>query len=130
MLELTLGISVLSLGLISLLARFVLQQGTDSMRTISTALVERSLIQAASPGGGLQSLATLRTAYLHPARRSFLNLFCCRPGARLAGDLVALATFFTAPSAFASEKDLLLPDLSSVQFLGLPGNRLLMAGLV
>ncbi len=35
---------------------------------------------------------------------------------------MALGTLFTAPAAFGSEKDLLLPDLSTVQFLGLPGN--------
>jgi K(+)-stimulated pyrophosphate-energized sodium pump len=35
-----------------------------------------------------------------------------------------------ASSAFASEKDLVLPDLSSVSFLGIAGNQLLMFGLV
>src|SRR5262245_61238447 len=86
MLELTLGISVLGLGLLPLFARFVLRQGAAPMRTISAA--------------------------------------------RIAGGLVTLGTFFAAPLAFASEKDLVLPDLSSAHFMGLPGNRLLMAGLL
>ncbi|HKA54245.1 MAG TPA: hypothetical protein VKJ47_11345, partial [Candidatus Binatia bacterium] len=65
MLELTLGISVVGLGLLPLFARFVLRQGAAPMRTISAA--------------------------------------------RIAGGLVALGTFFAAPLAFASEKDLVLP---------------------
>src|SRR5262245_35697919 len=47
-----------------------------------------------------------------------------------AGGLAALVTLLVASSTFASEKDLILPDLASVQFLGMPGNQLLMAGLV
>ncbi|MBI3756350.1 MAG: sodium-translocating pyrophosphatase [Deltaproteobacteria bacterium] len=48
---------------------------------------------------------------------------------RSINSLIALFSFFTASSVFASEKDLVLPDLSSVNFLGIPGNHLLMAGL-
>ncbi|MGH9426240.1 MAG: sodium/proton-translocating pyrophosphatase, partial [Terriglobia bacterium] len=44
--------------------------------------------------------------------------------------IIALVALFAAPSAFASEKDLVLPDLSSVQFMGLLGNQLLLVGLV
>jgi len=44
--------------------------------------------------------------------------------------IVASVTLFATSPVFASEKDLVLPDLSSVQFLGLPGNQLLMGGLV
>lgn len=43
--------------------------------------------------------------------------------------LLAFFLLLSASSAFASEKDLVLPDLSSVHFLGLPGSQLLMAGL-
>src|SRR5262249_16262715 len=52
-----------------------------------------------------------------------------RPCVHIVSSLVVLGILFAAPASFASEKDLVLPDLSSVQFLGLPGNRLLMAGL-
>jgi K(+)-stimulated pyrophosphate-energized sodium pump len=45
------------------------------------------------------------------------------------GSLLAILSFVVAPSVFASEKDLILPDLSSVQFLGMPGNQLLTFGL-
>jgi K(+)-stimulated pyrophosphate-energized sodium pump len=51
---------------------------------------------------------------------------------RSISSLIALLSFFTASSVFASEKDLILPDLSSVSFLGIlgiAGNHLLMAGL-
>jgi K(+)-stimulated pyrophosphate-energized sodium pump len=48
---------------------------------------------------------------------------------KLAVILAPLCTALAASSALASEKDLVLPDLSSVQFLGLPGSQLLMAGL-
>src|SRR5262249_2510692 len=46
--------------------------------------------------------------------------------------LSSLITFFSlsvTSSVFASEKDLVLPDLSSVSFLGIAGNHLLMWGL-
>lgn len=43
--------------------------------------------------------------------------------------IIALLSVLAASSALASEKDLVLPDLSSVQFLGMPGSRLLLAGL-
>ncbi len=43
--------------------------------------------------------------------------------------LITLFSFLVTSSVFASEKDLVLPDLSSVSFLGIAGNHLLMAGL-
>lgn len=46
----------------------------------------------------------------------------------LSGGMTFLLMLATS-SAFASEKDLVLPDLSSVQFVGVPGSQLLMAGL-
>jgi len=42
---------------------------------------------------------------------------------------ISFLLLLTASSVFASEKDLILPDLSSVQFLGIPGSQLLTAGL-
>lgn len=45
------------------------------------------------------------------------------------GNFIALLTVLAASSAVASEKDLVLPDLSSVQFLGMPGSQLLTVGL-
>jgi K(+)-stimulated pyrophosphate-energized sodium pump len=42
----------------------------------------------------------------------------------------ALAVLLSASTALASETDLVLPDLSSVKFLGMPGNRLLTLGLI
>ncbi len=41
-----------------------------------------------------------------------------------------LAVILCAPQAFASETDLIVPDLSSVQFLGTDGRSLLMGGLL
>lgn len=41
-----------------------------------------------------------------------------------------LFSLLTASAALASEKDLVLPDLSSVNFLGMPGTMLLTAGLL
>jgi K(+)-stimulated pyrophosphate-energized sodium pump len=127
MLELTLGISVLGLGLLSLLARFVPRQGTTPMHTVSAARAGRGL--TASPGAGPQPLATPRTPFLRPARKPGSDVFW-KPYARIVGGLFASGTLFAAPAAFGSEKDLMLPDLSTVQFLGLPGNRLLMVGLL
>src|SRR5262249_31946493 len=46
------------------------------------------------------------------------------------GSVVGLSMLFAASSAFASEKDLVLPDLSSAHFLGLPGNVLIMVGFL
>jgi len=44
---------------------------------------------------------------------------------------IATAAFLlAAPRAFADESTLVLPDLDSVQFLGVPASKLLMAGLV
>jgi len=60
----------------------------------------------------------------------FLFAYFTRPSVRLAGGLVALVTLFVVSPVFASEKDLILPNLSSVRFMGLPGNQLLMGGLV
>src|SRR4051812_15961064 len=42
----------------------------------------------------------------------------------------ALASLCAAPAAFASEADLILPDLSSVKFMGVNGRTLLMVGLL
>jgi len=53
-----------------------------------------------------------------------------RPLARLLGSCIALLSFFVALPTFASEKDLVLPDLASVQFLGMTGHSLLMVGLL
>jgi K(+)-stimulated pyrophosphate-energized sodium pump len=41
----------------------------------------------------------------------------------------AMTLLLSASSALASESDLILPDLSSVKFLGMPGNTLLTVGL-
>ncbi len=43
--------------------------------------------------------------------------------------LLPLMLLFLAPNLWASEAELLLPDLSSVSFLGHPGNHLLLIGL-
>src|SRR2546425_651337 len=42
----------------------------------------------------------------------------------------AFALLAAAPAALASEADLKLPKLSSVKFLGIPGDTLLMFGLI
>lgn len=87
------------------------------------------------------SLLGLAFAYLLPyfpsqehsgmrARRTIFAAPPRRPFAHLTGSLTALLTFLTAFPAFASEKDLVLPDLASVQFLGMTGHHLLMIGLV
>src|SRR5512142_2719844 len=47
--------------------------------------------------------------------------------AALAG---AMTLLLSASSALASETDLILPDLASVKFLGMPGRSLLMIGLL
>jgi K(+)-stimulated pyrophosphate-energized sodium pump len=44
--------------------------------------------------------------------------------------ILALAVLLVAPGAFASEADLVLPDLGSVSFMGMPGTTLLKWGLV
>jgi len=49
---------------------------------------------------------------------------------RITRIFAALLAVLFATTAFASEKDLILPDLGSVDFLGFPGNQLLMGGLV
>src|SRR5260221_11959246 len=49
---------------------------------------------------------------------------------RLGAFAAAVAVLATTTSAFASEADLRLPDLSSVKFMGVPGRTLLMWGLL
>src|SRR5262245_26740471 len=49
---------------------------------------------------------------------------------RITRIFAALLSVLFATTSFASEKDLILPDLGSVDFLGFPGNQLLMGGLV
>src|SRR5713101_8237566 len=129
MLELTLGISVLGLVFAFLLARFVLREGTgtETTRAPSTAIVEGSFTLAAAPGIRTRPLG-VPLPYSHPADMVLSGL-CQRPFARLVGGLVAFVLLFAVPSAFASEKDLILPDLASVRFMGIPGNQLLMVGL-
>jgi len=61
---------------------------------------------------------------------AFLFARFARPFARMVGGLVAFVMLFAVSSAFASEKDLILPDLASVRFMGIPGNQLLMVGLL
>src|SRR6266700_988137 len=48
----------------------------------------------------------------------------------LGGIAAAAFAFVAAPAALASEADLKLPKLSSVKFLGIPGDTLLMFGLI
>src|SRR5713101_6375899 len=130
MLELTLGISVLGLVFAFLLARFVLREGTgtDAMHAPSTAIVEGSFTLTAGPGIGTRPLGA-PLPYSHPADMVLSGL-CQRPFARLVGGLVAFILLFAVSSVFASEKDLILPDLASVRFMGIPGNQLLMVGLL
>src|SRR6187549_321868 len=50
---------------------------------------------------------------------------------RRATQAAAAATvLLSAAPAFASEADLVLPDLDSVSFMGIPGRKLLMGGLL
>ena len=130
MLELTLGISVLGLVFALLLARFVLQEGTgtDAMRTPSAAIVAGGFTLAADPGTGTRPLG-VPLPYSHPADMTLSGLFR-RPSARMLGGLVVFIVLFAVSSAFASEKDLILPNLASVRFMGIPGNQLLMVGLL
>jgi K(+)-stimulated pyrophosphate-energized sodium pump len=44
--------------------------------------------------------------------------------------LAAFGVALLAPAAHASEESLIVPDLGSVKFLGMPGNTLLMLGLI
>ncbi|MGE0684897.1 MAG: sodium/proton-translocating pyrophosphatase, partial [Candidatus Binatia bacterium] len=66
--------------------------------------------------------------------RRFLP-FTSPPNQRLSSSFRRISSFtafflvLASSSVFASEKDLILPDLSSVQFVGIPGSQLLMAGL-
>src|SRR6185503_19613130 len=57
-----------------------------------------------------------------------LNAFRALP-LRLAPVLLALASFLIAPAARASEADLVLPDFSSVSFMGITGFNLLLVGM-
>jgi len=43
--------------------------------------------------------------------------------------VLAVSSIISAPAVFAGEADLIIPDLSSVSFLGMPGRVLLMMGL-
>ena len=52
------------------------------------------------------------------------------PGGIAAAAFALLAALIAAPAALASEADLKLPKLSSVKFLGIPGDTLLMFGLI
>src|SRR5258708_19094669 len=49
---------------------------------------------------------------------------------RLAQTAAAASVLLTATSAFASEADLVLPNLDSVTFMGVGGRKLLLGGLV
>jgi len=53
-----------------------------------------------------------------------------RFGKRLAAAATAIAAFLISTAARADESTLVLPDLDSVLFFGMPGSRLLMFGLI
>ncbi len=131
MLELIPGVLILGFGFTFLLARFGLQRGTGthSMHLLRATTEGRTFPSVSGHRAGLRSVDALDSYSVHPVRRPRLHSLW-ESCTRVVGGVVGLGMLFATSSAFASEKDLVLPDLSSVHFLGLPGNVLLMVGLL
>src|SRR5262249_9511808 len=76
-------------------------------------------------GRGCAFLKTLydprSSSWVNKKQRGFTGLPSC---------LVALVLPLLASTAFASERDLILPDLSTTEFFGMTGHSLLMLGLL